>query len=129
VGVARKVMEHTEHTLLVGELATDFAIKMGFPEENLSTSESKEMHETWKKDNCQPNFWRNVYPDPSTSCGPYTPINSTQKSLEAKEKTRIIDQYNHDTIGIVAIDSLGRIASATSSNGARNKIPGLEKEH
>src|SRR5258705_320359 len=31
IGVARKVLEHTGHTLLVGELATDFAIKMGFP--------------------------------------------------------------------------------------------------
>jgi len=37
---------------------------------------------------------------------------------------RQVDRYNHDTIGIVAIDKLGRIASATSSNGARFKIPG-----
>ena len=57
IGVARKVMEHTEHTILVGEWATQFAIQMGFPEENLTTNESNEIWEEWKSKNCQPNFW------------------------------------------------------------------------
>lgn len=33
VGVARAVLEHTEHTLLVGEGAKEFAIEMGFKAE------------------------------------------------------------------------------------------------
>jgi len=124
VGVARHVLEHTKHTLLVGELATSFAIGMGFPEEDLTTDDSRLMHEEWKARQCQPNFWRNtVNPDPTTACGPYRPNTSHRNSSES-ETMRQVDRYNHDTIGIVAIDKLGRIASATSSNGARFKIPG-----
>lgn len=98
---------------------------MGFPEENLTTPESIGMHLTWKNNSCQPNFWRNVSPDPTTSCGPYSPLKQVDyKENDARHKATVIDRYNHDTIGIVAIDSLGRVASATSSNGARNKIAG-----
>lgn len=35
-----------------------------------------------------------------------------------------IDENNHDTIGMIAIDMNGHIAAGTSTNGARNKIPG-----
>lgn len=33
-------------------------------------------------------------------------------------------EENHDTIGMLAIDSRGRIAAGTSTNGANHKIPG-----
>lgn len=36
----------------------------------------------------------------------------------------IVDRFNHDTIGMVAIDSNGDIAAGTSTNGAKHKIPG-----
>ncbi|KAF4526387.1 hypothetical protein B566_EDAN012677 [Ephemera danica] len=36
MSVARKVLEHTSHSMLVGEAATDFAVKMGFTKENLN---------------------------------------------------------------------------------------------
>ena len=55
--VARKVLEHTEHSILGGELATQFAVSMGFTEESLTTNESKQMWNDWKKNNCQPNYW------------------------------------------------------------------------
>lgn len=54
--VARFVMENTEHTLLVGEGATQFALQMGVQETNLSTSDSLDLWKQWKT-NCQPNFW------------------------------------------------------------------------
>jgi len=72
------------------------------------------MHDDWKNSSCQPNFWKNVEPDPTTACGPYNPI----------PNSGLIDRFNHDTIGMIAIDGNGRIAAGTSSNGARNKIPG-----
>ncbi len=58
ISVARKVMEHTDHTLLVGDGATQFAIQMGFKVENLTTSDSNEIWQDWKTQNCQPNFWK-----------------------------------------------------------------------
>lgn len=58
ISVARKVLEHTKHSLLGGELATDFALKMGFKKESLETNESRDMWTQWKAKNCQPNFWK-----------------------------------------------------------------------
>lgn len=125
IAVARSVMEHTTHTLLVGEQATHFALSMGFHEENLSTPASVEMHQQWLKNKCQPNYWVNVTPDPTNSCGPYrpNPSSNTTKQSTAKEGKNF-DQFNHDTIGMLAIDSKGHIAGGTSTNGARYKIPG-----
>jgi len=58
VSVARKVMEHSHHTLLVGEWATQFALQMGFKEEDLTTTDSSDVYNEWKTANCQPNYWR-----------------------------------------------------------------------
>ena len=40
IGVARRVLDNTEHSLLVGELATNFAVEMGFKKESLETETS-----------------------------------------------------------------------------------------
>ncbi|XP_012524800.2 N(4)-(Beta-N-acetylglucosaminyl)-L-asparaginase [Monomorium pharaonis] len=119
MSVARKVLEHTKHSLLGGDLATDFAVNMGFKKESLQTDESKEMWMKWKANNCQPNFWKNVVPDPTTSCGPYIP-----SEVKDDNSMPVGSEENHDTIGILAIDSQGCTAAGTSTNGARNKIPG-----
>ena len=125
IAVARSVMEHTTHTLLVGDQATRFALSMGFPEENLTTPASEALYQHWLKNNCQPNYWVNVSPDSSTSCGPYKPNSSTKSTKEsiAKEGTNF-NRINHDTIGMIAIDHWGHISGGTSTNGARHKIPG-----
>lgn len=126
ISVARKVMEHTTHTLLVGQQATDFAHMMGFEDESLTTNVSTTIYEDWLQSSCQPNFWKNVVPDPTTACGPYAPNNvpiDARKWLVAKEgKNFNID--NHDTIGMIAIDNKGHIAGGTSTNGANHKVPG-----
>lgn len=126
IKVARYVLDNTDHSLLVGDQATQFAISMGFKEENLTTNYSKSVWETWKAGNCQPNFRENVSPDPRTSCGPYTPnpnhVSNSHRRRAAGRKDIGVD--NHDTIGIIAIDSRGNIAAGTSTNGLTYKIPG-----
>lgn len=57
IGVARKVLENTQHTLLVGQGATDFAVMMGFKNESLVTEQSNNLWSDWKSNRCQPNFW------------------------------------------------------------------------
>lgn len=57
IGVARRVLENTQHSFLVGSLASDFAHNLGFPSESLDTNYSTGLYETWKQQNCQPNFW------------------------------------------------------------------------
>ncbi|RUS72283.1 hypothetical protein EGW08_019955, partial [Elysia chlorotica] len=121
IGVARAVMDYTDHTLLVGYLATEFAVEMGFKTESLSTNRSRQMHLSWKKNKCQPNFRKNVVPDPKTSCGPYSPRRTRGANDRASKG---ISPSNHDTIGMVVIDSAGSVWAGTSTNGANNKIPG-----
>ncbi|KAM7292720.1 oxysterol-binding protein-related protein 1 [Ixodes scapularis] len=65
ISVARKVMEHSQHTFLVGDqgklhgsIPTQFAVSMGFQEESLATKHSKKMWEDWKRNKCQPNYWK-----------------------------------------------------------------------
>ncbi|KAK9509155.1 hypothetical protein O3M35_006534 [Rhynocoris fuscipes] len=119
ISVARSVLEHTTHSILVGDLATKFAVEMGFKEEPLETDYSINLWRDWLKATCQPNFWQNVNPDPQSSCGPYKPTSERyQRSVNTGEHT------NHDTIGMIAVDGTGSIAAGTSSNGAKFKIPG-----
>lgn len=50
IRAAKLVMDYTEHTLLVGEQASTFAISMGLPgPTNLSSPESLEKWNKWKK--------------------------------------------------------------------------------
>ncbi|GJQ82384.1 hypothetical protein Trydic_g448 [Trypoxylus dichotomus] len=124
--VAKHVLQYTTHTLLAGDQATAFAVAMGFTEENLSTNASLAVWEAWEENNCQPNYWKNVDPDPTTSCGPYTPLpqNSIYYNYHKGTSSIINAQHNHDTIGMIAIDSDGNIAAGTSTNGSKHKIPG-----
>ena len=55
----RHVLENTEHTLLVGDLATKFAVNMGYEEQSLETNFSHLKWRHWKENQtCQPNFWK-----------------------------------------------------------------------
>ncbi|KAG9508505.1 putative N(4)-(beta-N-acetylglucosaminyl)-L-asparaginase [Fragariocoptes setiger] len=130
IAVARKVLDHTNHSLLVGDMATQFAIQLGFKEENLTSDKSLKMWSDWKAASCQPNYWTNVSPNPRMSCGPYhvgsitsQPESISLKVHESSEQTNKLDP-GHDTIGMVAIDADGRMAAGTSTNGLRYKILG-----
>ncbi|TVU14980.1 hypothetical protein EJB05_38477, partial [Eragrostis curvula] len=150
IKAAKLVMEHSKHTLLVGDKATSFAISMGLPgPSNLSSPESIEKWENWRQNHCQPNFWKNVAP--ASSCGPYHPINSVSAESEDDVKDvvhdsqggvcqewfqndnllepmnshlKVVNRHNHDTISMTVIDKMGHIAVGTSTNGATFKIPG-----
>ncbi|XP_063233244.1 N(4)-(Beta-N-acetylglucosaminyl)-L-asparaginase isoform X1 [Bacillus rossius redtenbacheri] len=123
VSVARRVLENTRHTLLVGDQATRFALAVGFSEEPLQTNHSREMWRRWRDGRCQPNFWTNVSPDPTKHCGPYKPDGAAEKTEQRGGGTFGVEG-NHDTIGMVALDLEGKMAAGTSTNGARYKIPG-----
>ena len=127
ISVANAIMQHTSHTLLVGESATQFALSTGFKEEPLQSNESIKKWTDWLKNNCQPNFRRNVSPDPNTNCGPYKPLINTLHT-NTKKYNKNISNKSHDTIGMIAIDSKGNISAGTSTNGAQHKIPGFVNE-
>lgn len=132
--VARLVLERTNHTLLVGEMATQFALQFGFKEESLESKESRDIHSKWLNNSCQPNYWKNVVPDPRKFCGPYK-LASIQRDGKVNKRNSNTDRtllrssneilsVGHDTIGMIAIDANLRVAAGTSTNGLRNKILG-----
>ncbi|MQM10667.1 hypothetical protein Taro_043562 [Colocasia esculenta] len=133
IRAAKLVLEHTRHTLLVGEQASIFAISMGLVgPTDLSSPDSVMKWKKWKENSCQPNFRKNVVP--MNGCGPYHPDSSTA-AIEDKcsgndilgtfaSNSRTISRNNHDTISMAVIDKAGHIAVGTSTNGATFKIPG-----
>ncbi|KAL1505243.1 hypothetical protein ABEB36_004850 [Hypothenemus hampei] len=128
IGVARKVLDNTQHSFLVGSLASDFAKNLGFPLETLETNYSTTLYNTWKDNKCQPNFWMNVYPDPTKNCGPYSLTSRCSlKNIHlsrTNEIPQVFNTANHDTIGMIVINSDGHVVAGTSTNGANHKIPG-----
>ncbi|KAG0460732.1 hypothetical protein HPP92_021029 [Vanilla planifolia] len=146
IKAAKLVMDHTKHSLIVGEKASIFAVSMGLPgPTNLSSPESIEKWIRWKAKLCQPNFRKNVIP--INSCGPYhlgnvasisdgnscassPAINCIQNwsegnSFEAMLSNSVpFNYHNHDTISMAVIDKAGKIAVGTSTNGATFKVPG-----
>ena len=97
ISVARLVMERTPHVMLSGKGALEFALKNGFKKENLLTPKMKEAWKIWKKEKREFS----------------TKINIENQLLE-----------NHDTIGMLAIDSEGRISGACTTSGMGYKLPG-----
>jgi len=147
VTAARLVKDHTMHSLLAGLQASQFATMMGLKPENLTTEHSAKIHTDWLDSNCQPNFRQNVRPNPSKHCGPYHPVLREESSDNISSKRKIagatlqrepdansyfksrkllqpIPDGASDTISLIALDSHGSMASACSTNGATNKVPG-----
>ncbi|KAI5459453.1 nucleophile aminohydrolase [Mariannaea sp. PMI_226] len=117
IAVARHVLEHTTHTLLVGDFATEFAVQNGFKVENLTTKESANICNEWKRGNCQPNYRVHVSPNPSSSCGPYSPSSGHFGAYNTR-------QASHDTLSVIVLHLDGSMAAGTTTNGASHKIPG-----
>src|SRR2546429_1572956 len=62
--VAKAVMEHTGHVMLVGEGAERFAVAMGFPRENLLTERSRKIWMLWKEYHSTDDWWGPGLADP-----------------------------------------------------------------
>src|SRR5882672_6273683 len=77
--VAKAVMEHTGHVMLVGEGAERFAVAMGFPRENLLTERSRKTWMLWKEFHSTGDWWGPGLADPnwtppSTSSSPQSEL-------------------------------------------------------
>jgi len=101
ISVARLVMEKTPHIMLVGDGATQFAVEQGFKKENLLTPESEKAWKEWLK------------------TAKYAPVINIEDKQHAPG-----NQYNHDTIGMLAIDAKGNISGACTTSGMAFKMHG-----
>jgi len=108
--VARKVMEYTDHVLLVGNGALEFAKKWGFKEENLLTDEARKIWLKWKQQLNDRDDW-----------GPPDHLKD-KRTGELLEEIEI--EHHYGTTNVLAVDKNGDIAGITTTSGLSFKIPG-----
>ena len=99
ISVARAVMEKTPHVMLVGDGALQFALECGFKKQNLLTPKSEAEWKDWLKEH------------------KYKPVKNIENVLPGGEK-------NHDTIGMVAMDTNGNMSGACTTSGLSYKMHG-----
>ena len=108
ISVARLVMEKTPHIILTADGALQFALANGFKKENLLTPASEKAWKEWLKSS------------------KYQPeINIENKSTGAVGSSLMRGgKYNHDTIGMLALDAAGNMSGACTTSGLAFKMHG-----
>ncbi len=99
--IARSVMEKTDHIILAGAGASDFARRMGFPRYNCLTQEKKRFLKL-----------------------EIARIKKNKKNRYFPKLNQLLKIYEADTVGAVAIDHKGLIAVSNSTGGINGKLPG-----
>jgi N4-(beta-N-acetylglucosaminyl)-L-asparaginase len=113
--VAKAVMENTDHHLLVGKGAQEFARNMGFKiEDDLNTDNSRRKWLEWK---------RKI--DPEHYLDPKKRAEAERRAtLEMLAEGRIRQENLHGTINCNGINSKGEISGVTTTSGLSWKMPG-----
>ncbi len=117
--VALDVMRYTDHHLLVGQGAQDFAVSMGHPLENLLTEEARRRWIEWRARR-------------SDSDDYLTPEESGERIGRMRQPGEFGDGLldSHDgfrpqgTINCDIVDRNGDLSSVTTTSGLAYKIPG-----
>jgi len=112
ISVARRVMEKTPHVMLVGSGAQQFAVSEGFPlEEQKLSDDAKKAYDQWlKKSEYKPVI--NIENTRSGGHGPSAPSRLSN------------GDWNHDTIGMVAMDAAGNLSGSCTTSGMGFKMRG-----
>jgi len=112
--VAKAVMDHTDHIMLVGAGAKKFALEMGFKEQNLLTEKSRQDWLRWKACLNPADAWLDARSDsvlpPSTASIPF------DHPLHVK--------FTTGTINMNAVSAAGDMSSVTTTSGMSWKVPG-----
>lgn len=119
--VAQVVMERSDHVLLVGQGALQFARMHGFPERDLLTDRARQ---AWVhfRESLGPN---NRYGPGVQSQGlPVPPLRSSADQEELYFAERVVRDPPTGTITCLALNDRGEISGVTSTSGHAWKLPG-----
>jgi N4-(beta-N-acetylglucosaminyl)-L-asparaginase len=110
VSVARRIMEKTPHVMLVGNGAQQFAVAEGFKlEEDKLSPDAQKAYDNWLKTS---QYKPVINIENKKDHGPFAPA-----QLENGE-------WNHDTIGMVAMDAAGNLSGSCTTSGMGFKMRG-----
>jgi N4-(beta-N-acetylglucosaminyl)-L-asparaginase len=110
--IARLVMQHTDHVLLVGAGALEFAKAWGFKEENILTEKARKIWLQWKEEL-----------SPSDDWGSPEHLQNLRKN-EVYWKDFPDIEHHYGTTNVIAIDRNGDIAGCTTTSGLSFKLNG-----
>jgi len=135
--LARAVMDHTGHVMLVGDEAENFAVKMGFTRENLLTERSRKIWLLWKQTMSRQSWWGPGLSDPNWQ----PPKSATDRSalvdhmqevaarlaIVPEERGFAIEHVLHRSGGTIhcsALNTRGEMSGMTSTCGLEWKFAG-----
>lgn len=143
--LAKAVMEHTGHVMLVAEGAERFAAAIGFPKENLLTDRSRKIWLLWKETNSNQDWWGPGLADPKYPVPPGTQppaetiselwderikwmlAKAEQLGIGPEYRMAAVEKVFHPPTGTIHISALkenGEISGLTTTSGLAWKIPG-----
>lgn len=121
--VALQVLRRTDHNLIVGDGALDFAKRMGFAEEELLTPEGKAAFEAWRRDPARPSAWLDA-----AGKGGFGGARSAGRadSRDGLDHAGVMGavRTTTGTIHVSGRDARGDLYACTSTSGLSYKIPG-----
>lgn len=114
ISIARAIMEKSPHVMLVGEGAQHFALMQGYVlQPNELSSHAEKAFEEWKI--------RNEFDHKNIE---KKKVEFITKPDSEQKKTMKVDEFNHDTIGMIAMDSAGNLSGACTTSGLGFKMRG-----
>ena len=138
--VAKAVMEHSGHVMLVGEGAERFAVAMGFPRENLLTDRSRKVWLLWKEAQSTDDWWgpglassqwkapltppqARVWEERIQKLDGYAARLGIEPAFRAAAIRRVLSPPT-GTIHCSALNDKGEISGCTTTSGLAFKLPG-----
>jgi len=114
--VARQVMERTDHIMLVGHYARDFAVRMGHEVKDISSEASHSWYRRWVGRHSDSDDWLNEEESAAKMKRPLPPSERGRRQRELES--------TNGTINVLAVDVNGQVAGCTTTSGLSGKIPG-----
>src|SRR5579884_1933962 len=128
--VAKLVMDHTSHVMLVGEGARKFAEAYGYHKEDLLTEKSRTAWLVWKESLRVPHAFNNWLPMEDNLKTQTSPLHYLQQLFPGVDQQTLawaLEVAVHPTYGTInclALNEKGEMSGVTSTSGLAWKIPG-----
>jgi N4-(beta-N-acetylglucosaminyl)-L-asparaginase len=125
--LAREVMQHTGHVMLVGEGAERFAVARGFQRENLLTEDSRKVWLLWKESHAD--WWGPGLADPDWKHRLRQHLEQAALELDIAPERRVAAVHKvlyppTGTIHCSALNARGEMSGCTTTSGLAWKLPG-----
>lgn len=128
--IAKLVMEHTTHVMLVGDGATRFAKAYGYQEEDLLTEKSRLAWLVWKQSLRSPNAFNNWVSMDQNLSAENVPMKRLKEAFPHVDDDTLAWAWNkaihptYGTINCLSLNEKGEMSGVTTTSGLAWKIPG-----